>query len=434
MASETASGTPVADNPGGGVAAPWVSTTHPSAARPVPVRTTGKIGWLRVNLFNGFFNSALTILSALALYYIITGLVNWVVNEAYWEPIWVNRKLFTVGLYPWERIWQVVAVLWMVSVLMGLSAGAWGSFMRTLGVGLASIQFALAFLPLDPTARIALFVGSALVVGCYFVGRYAKIPTRLLVWAWILSLPAAIFLLRGAVTVPGLGTIWTFGGDQIPYSLIGGLVLTMLLAVVAITLSFPIGVMLALGRRSDLPVIKGACVAYIELIRGVPLVTLLFMAMIALPLLLPSGATAPENAVRAMVAITLFAAAYLAENVRGGLQAVPQGQYEAADAVGLSTVQKYRLIVLPQALRAVIPAIVGQFIGLFKDTSLVALVGLLELLGIARVVIQQSEWVQVQGGITREVYVFVAVVYFIFSYGMSYASRRLEVQLDTGQK
>jgi general L-amino acid transport system permease protein len=164
------------------------------------------------------------------------------------------------------------------------------------------------------------------------------------------------------------------------------------------------------------------------------LVTLLFMAMIALPLILPSGATAPENAVRAMVAITLFAAAYLAENVRGGLQAVPKGQYEAADAVGLSGIQKLRLIVLPQALRAVIPAIVGQFIGLFKDTSLVSLVGLLELLGIARVVIQQAEWVQVQGGITREVYVFVAVVYFLFSYGMSYASRRLEVQLDVGQR
>jgi len=166
----------------------------------------------------------------------------------------------------------------------------------------------------------------------------------------------------------------------------------------------------------------------------VPLVTLLFMAMIALPLVLPSGATAPENAVRAMVAITLFAAAYLAENVRGGLQAVPKGQYEAADAVGLSGVQKLRLIVLPQALRAVIPAIVGQFIGLFKDTSLVSLVGLLELLGIARVVIQQAEWVKVQGGVTSEVYVFVAFVYFLFSYGMSYASRRLEVQLDVGQR
>jgi general L-amino acid transport system permease protein len=413
---------------------PWVSTTHPSAARPAPIRTTGVIGWMRANLFSGFFNTLLTILTAVVLYLIVVGLARWVFFEAYWEPVWVNRKLFTVGLYPWERIWQVVGVLWVVSALMGISAGEWGSFMRTLGVGLASLLFALALLPLDPTARIALFVGAGLAVGGYLLGRFAQFKTSLLVWAWVLSLPLSVWLLRGGITLPFVGTIWTFGGDLIPYSVIGGLVLTMLLAVVGITLSFPIGVLLALGRRSKLPIVKGVCVGYIELIRGVPLVTLLFMAMIALPLILPSGATAPENAVRAMVAITLFAAAYLAENVRGGLQAVPKGQYEAADAVGLSGIQKLRLIVLPQALRAVIPAIVGQFIGLFKDTSLVSLVGLLELLGIARVVIQQAEWVQVQGGITREVYVFVAVVYFLFSYGMSYASRRLEVQLDVGQR
>lgn len=413
---------------------PWVSTSHPSPARPAPMRTTGVTGWLRANLFNGVLNTLLTILTAIALYYVVTGLVRWVFFEAYWEPVWVNRKLFTVGLYPWERIWQVVAVLWVVSALMGVSAGEWGRFMRTLGVGLAALLLALALLPLDPTARIALFVGAGLVVIGYLLGRFIHFRSSLLVWAWILSLPLVIVLLRGGVTLPFVGTIWTFGGDLIPYSAIGGLTLTMLLAVVGITMSFPIGVLLALGRRSKLPVIKGVCVAYIELIRGVPLVTLLFMAMIALPLVLPSGATAPENAVRAMVAITLFAAAYLAENVRGGLQAVPKGQYEAADAVGLSGVQKLRLIVLPQALRAVIPAIVGQFIGLFKDTSLVSLVGLLELLGIARVVIQQAEWVKVQGGVTSEVYVFVAFVYFLFSYGMSYASRRLEVQLDVGQR
>lgn len=430
MASAPPPGSPI----GKGDVQPWVSTTHPSAARPAPVLTTGAVGWLRANLFNGIVNSLLTILVAIALYFVVTGLVRWVFFEAYWEPVWVNRKLFAVGLYPWGRIWQVVAVLWIASALLGLSAGEWGRFMRTLGVGLAALQFALALLPLDPTARVALFVGAGLVVGGYLLGRFAQFPTQLLVWAWVISLPISTVLLRGGLTLPFLGTIWTFGGDLIPYSVIGGLTLTVLLAVVGITLSFPVGVLLALGRRSNLPIIKGVCVAYIELIRGVPLVSLLFMMMIALPLLLPSGATAPENATRAMVAITLFAAAYLAENVRGGLQAVPKGQYEAADAVGLGPVQKYRLIVLPQALRAVIPAIVGQFIGLFKDTSLVSLVGLLELLGIARVVIQQAEWVQVQGGITREVYVFVALAYFLFSYGMSYASRRLEVQLDVGQR
>jgi general L-amino acid transport system permease protein len=214
----------------------------------------------------------------------------------------------------------------------------------------------------------------------------------------------------------------------------GGLLLTILLAVVGIAASFPIGVLLALGRKSNLPIVRGLCVGYIELIRGVPLITLLFMAMIALPLLLPGGARAPENAVRAMVAIIAFESAYLAETVRGGLQAVPHGQYEAADAVGLGTVTKYRMIVLPQALRAVIPAIVGQFISLFKDTSLVALVGLVDLLGVAQVVIKQPEWIPIQGGISREVYVFVALVYFIFSYGMSNASRRLESQLGVGTR
>ncbi|MGL4650247.1 MAG: amino acid ABC transporter permease, partial [Caldilineaceae bacterium] len=164
------------------------------------------------------------------------------------------------------------------------------------------------------------------------------------------------------------------------------------------------------------------------------LITLLFMAMIALPLILPSGATAPENAVRAMVAIVAFESAYLAETVRGGLQAVPKGQYEAADAVGLRTIGKLRLIVLPQALRAVIPAIVGQFISLFKDTSLVALVGLVDLLGVGQVVIKQPEWISIQGGITREVYVFVALVFFLFSFGMSSASRRLENRLGVGNR
>jgi general L-amino acid transport system permease protein len=214
----------------------------------------------------------------------------------------------------------------------------------------------------------------------------------------------------------------------------GGLLLTILLAVVGITFSFPLGLALALGRRSSLPVVKYFCIAYIEMIRGVPLISILFMAMIVLPLFLPVGMPSPTNVTRAMVGITLFSAAYLAENVRGGLQSVPKGQYEAADALGLSTWAKYRMIILPQALRAVIPAIVGQFIGLFKDTSLVALVGLVDLLGIARSIIQQPDWVNTPGGITQEVYVAIAVIYFIFSYGMSWSSRQLETRLGVGKR
>jgi general L-amino acid transport system permease protein len=153
-----------------------------------------------------------------------------------------------------------------------------------------------------------------------------------------------------------------------------------------------------------------------------------------LPLFLPQNAETPSAVVRAVVVITLFSAAYLAENVRGGLQAIPHGQYEAADALGLNGLDKLRHIILPQALTKVIPAIVGQFIGLYKDTSLVILVGLLELMGVAKSVTQQPEWLKISGGVTKEVFLFVALVYFIFSFGMSYSSRRLEANLGAGRR
>ncbi len=246
-------------------------------------------------------------------------------------------------------------------------------------------------------------------------------------------MPATFILLKGGVELERIGITWSFAPFVNP-NLYGGLMLTMLLAVVGIALSFPLGVFLALGRRSKLPVVKYFCVGYIEVIRGVPLITLLFMAMAMLPLFLPNTWGAPSGMVRVMTAITLFSAAYLAENVRGGLQAIPKGQYEAADALGLSGFTKLRHIILPQALTLVIPAIVGQFIGLFMDTSLAALVGLLELVGVARAVIQQPEWLGVPGGVAKEVYVFVAFVFFIFNFGMSFASRRLETKLGVGKR
>jgi general L-amino acid transport system permease protein len=254
------------------------------------------------------------------------------------------------------------------------------------------------------------------------------VASRWLVAGWILSGPLT-FVLLGGVGLPLLGD-----SPAVDSNLWGGLMLTMLLAVVGIALSFPVGVLLALGRRSKLPVIRYFSIGYIELIRGVPLITLLFMGMTMLPLFLPSGWGNPSQLVRAMTAITFFSAAYLAENVRGGLQAIPKGQYEAADALGLSGLDSLRFIILPQALVKVIPAIVGQFIGLFKDTSLVSLVGLLELVAVAKAVIQQPEWLGVAGGVAREVYVFVGLVFFLFSYGMSFASRRLESKLGFGKR
>lgn len=428
---------PTSPSPLPGPAGPghfWVSPSHPTPPRPAPRLQTGVVGWLRANLFNGIWNTLLTLTAATLIVLLVPPIVRWFFLRAYWEPIWLNRKLFAVYIYPWAQIWQPATVLLIVAALLGASAGRWGGFMRALSFGLAGLLLGLGLLPLDPTARAVLLGAAGLVTGGYVLGRLVALPNQLLAFLWVLSLPVSIVLLRGGLTLPGIGVVFLFGNKLISYSAMGGLLLTVLLAVVGIALSFPIGVLLALGRRSQLPILRALCVAYIELIRGVPLISLLFMAMIALPLILPAGTTAPENAVRAMVAIIAFEAAYLAENVRGGLQAVPKGQYEAADAVGLSTVGKLRLIILPQALRAVIPAIVGQFISLFKDTSLVALVGLVDLLGVAQVVIKQPEWVPIAGGITREVYVFVALVYFTFSFGMSSASRRLESQLGVGKR
>ncbi len=201
----------------------------------------------------------------------------------------------------------------------------------------------------------------------------------------------------------------------------GGFLLTALLTIVAILASFPLGVLLALGRRSSLPVVKWTCIVYIELVRGVPLITVLFMAQLLVPLVNPSLAEV-DNVIRAMIGLTLFSAAYLAENVRGGLQSIPGGQEEAGKALGLSSWQVTLHITLPQALRAVIPALVGQAIALFKDTSLVSLVGLIDLLGESNTVIAQPEYI----GLRSETYVFIGVIYFVVSYLMAWISRRIE--------
>ena len=235
--------------------------------------------------------------------------------------------------------------------------------------------------------------------------------------AWGLSFPFILVLLRGFGENTVLTTNW------------GGLLLTLILAAVGIFFCFPLGVLLALGRRSALPAVKWVSTAYIELIRGVPLITILFMAQIMIPIFMGDSDIRIDKVLRAMLGITLFSAAYMAENVRGGLQAIPKGQYEAAHALGLKYPVMMRFIILPQALRSVIPAIVGQFISLFKDTSLVTVIGLLDLLGIAKTVIANPKWL----GLQAEVYLFAAVIYFVFSYSMSYVSQKIEASLGVGK-
>jgi general L-amino acid transport system permease protein len=410
----------------------WVNPNPPAPSQKPPRSEVGLWGWLRANLFSSVFNSILTLLTLLLATYIVIGLARWVFN-AYWAPVWANRKLFAIGPYPAEQLWQPAAVLLLTSLLFGLSAGRWGSILRSLAIGLGALLAVLAIIPLGTQAQIIMGLAFASVIGGYLLGLKVRFPSSWLVWAWILSLPLTFILLKGGIEMPAIGVVWNFA-PFVDSGLWGGLMLTMLLAVVGITLSFPLGVLLALGRRSSLPVVKAFCVGYIEFVRGVPLITLLFMGAAMLPLFLPDNWGNPSLLIRVMVAITLFSAAYLAENVRGGLQAIPKGQYEAADALGLSGFHKLRFIILPQALAKVIPAIVGQFIGLFKDTSLASLVGLLELVGVAKAVIQQPEWLGTPGGVAREVYLFVALIFFIFSFGMSTASRRLETRLDVGKR
>ena len=242
-----------------------------------------------------------------------------------------------------------------------------------------------------------------------------KIPVLL---AWILVVPISISLFNGfGIIEPVSSNLW------------GGFLLTLLLASVSIICSFPIGLLLALGRRSKLPVVKWFCIIYIEFIRGIPLITVLFISQLMLPLLVGNSIEL-SNVLRAMAGFTLFSAAYLAENIRGGLQSLPRGQFEAAQALGLSSTKMMGLVILPQALRAVIPACVGQFISIFKDTSLVAVVSLTDLLGMGQKVVANPQFL----GKQMEVFLFVGFIYFIFCYLMSHVSRRLEVTLGIGKR
>lgn len=431
----------------------------------------GPAQWLKDKLFTGFFSSLVTLALVILIVFAIRGILAWTVfgalfvNDpevkatledvtpgAIWGIVGANLKLFAVGQYPGAVIWRVWASLGLVLALSALSSLAWG------------------------------------------FGSPLKALRRILFWLWILSLPI-IYLFLSGIPETTSGP-W----QEAPTNRWGGFLLTVIIAVIGIVASFPIGLLLALGRRSQVrgvpwlwlwgavgllgywaagnfpdktvtwniplifreppvwtvelsPVMNAAvqaiiivglclivsrylqgnliktfCIAYIEIIRGVPLITVLFMAQVMLPIFLPKGVEI-DNLLRVIVGVILFSAAYLAENVRGGLQAIPRGQYEAAAAIGLSTAQSMRLIILPQALRAVIPALVGQFISLFKDTSLIAIVGLFELLGIAQIVVAQPEWF----GLQRETFAFVALVYWVCAFSMSSASRSLERKLGVGK-
>ncbi len=376
-----------------------------------PVSTKGPARWLKNNLFNTWYNALLTCLALVLLFFAFKGFLIWAFTEAKWGVIPANFRLFMVGSYPQEQMWRVWSAIYILSVLIGLSAGLWGGLVLRFAVVLSGVWFISALLPFELLTRGWCLVAIAIVGVSFFLGRGRTGLRPWILGGWILSFPVIMVVLRG------------FGENGVLTSNWGGLLLTLILAVVGIVVSFPLGVFLALCRQSDLPAIRWVSTAYIETVRGVPLITILFMGNILIPIFIPDLDI--NQVLRMGLAITFFSAAYMAENVRGGLQGIPRGQHEAAQAIGLNYVQTMLFIVLPQALRSVIPAIVGQFIALFKDTSLVAIIGLIDLLGVAKSVIANPDWL----GLQAEVYLFAAVIYFVFCYAMSYASQDVETDL-----
>ncbi|MDC1059985.1 amino acid ABC transporter permease [Alphaproteobacteria bacterium] len=365
-------------------------------SRKPPVATTGILGWLRMNLFSNWVNSLVSLFVLYILIQFIPWILNWTIfaadfkynfngeeiidrtmcsrvldpenGGACWAIIYVRFYQFMYGFYPRDEVWRV---------------------------NLSYTMLAIAVVPL----------------------LFDKFPFRKYFLKFTYVFPViAFFLLNG-----GLGL------ESVSTNKWGGLLVTLVLGCTGIALAFPLGIILALGRRSNLPVISMMCTLFIEFIRGVPLITLLFFGMVMLPLFLPEGVNM-DGLARVLVAVTLFQSAYMAEVIRGGLQAIPQGQYEAARSIGLSYWQMNMKVVLPQAIRISIPSIVNTSIGLFKDTTLVIIVGLLDLLGIGRGALADTTWL----GLAYEVYFFVSLVFFIFTFAMSRYSLYLEKKLKTG--
>jgi general L-amino acid transport system permease protein len=384
-----------------------------------PKTSIGIIGWLKQNLFSSWVNTLLTIISIGLAYYIVSGSTQWVLLKANWAVISDNFKLFIVGQYPVEELWRVWFSVTFLNLLLGLSWGMWKGTTARIAMFQIALFLIIGLLPIiSMGSRVWLFSNIALLILGYFVGNKTKKVKIVTIIGWALLFPLTIFLLNGFGVLNTVGTnVW------------GGFLLTLLIAIVAIVFSFPLGVLLALGRRSNLPVVKWFSIIYIEFIRGVPLITILFVAQFMIPLFLGQQIEL-NNVLRAMIGFTMFSAAYLAENVRGGLQSLPRGQFEAAQALGLSNAKMTFFVILPQALRAVIPAMVGQFIGIFKDTSLVMIVGLIDLVGMGKKILANPDYL----GTQMEVFLFIAMTFFIFCYMMSYVSRRIENNLGVGQR
>jgi general L-amino acid transport system permease protein len=403
-----------------------------------PRRPSDPRTWVRENLFNSRFNSALTVVFGALLAWAAYRALRFVFVTAEWDIVRRNLTLLMVGRFPRDELWRPVASLFAVAATIGLAAGAAATVAAEEAVraGRPPVR--------DTWQGRARRYWPLLLLGVVLVG-FAETITPVLVLLGVLStgavtfvvgrrMPAEVRRFSWLLVAAGLFvSFWlTIGFGGVGWDRWGGLQLTLFVTVAGIALAFPLGLLLALGRRSTLPVVRAVSVTYIEVFRGVPLLALLLMGQLIIGFFLPSGITPPGIVVRAIIVIVIFEAAYIAEIVRGGLQSVPKGQVEAAQALGLSPWRITRTIVLPQALRAVIPAMVGQFISLYQDTSLLAAIGLMELLDAGRTTTSQPEFVG--QGLQAVVLPFVGFIYWAVSYSMSRESQRLERRLGVGER
>jgi general L-amino acid transport system permease protein len=435
------------------VATPAGSVAHdPGLTLPPPAATTGVVGWVRQNLFSSPLNTLLTLLSLYILYIALPPAIRWAFIDADWVGttreachregacwvfirVWFERLMY--GLYPDAEVWRInagYALAVVAGALLFVPRFRWKPWVAVfLLVVYPVIAFVLFVGGTFTVSLVSLAVGLALVGGT--VARFAP-ALRERRWSarWRRAYPVFV----------GAALAWLLLGPRLPGGaplavsiqpwplvetrLWGGLFITLVIAAVGIVGSLPLGILLALGRRSHLPVVRAICVAFIEVWRGVPLITVLFMASNMFPLFMPEGVNL-DKLLRALLGVAIFASAYMAEVVRGGLQAISTGQYEAAEALGLGYWRMTGLVVLPQALKIVIPGIVNNFIGLFKDTTLVLVIGLFDFLGMAQAASSDAHWI----GFSMEGYVFTGFGFWIFCFGMSRYSQRLERRLHTGR-
>jgi general L-amino acid transport system permease protein len=400
------------------------SITPPATGRP-PIAQPGPIGWMIKHLFNSWFNSILTVVLVLGLGWGAYSLTSWIFATAQWGVVENNLGRLMTGLYPQAQYWRIWIILGLIVTMGGLTWGLLGRnlpslFNNTVLITAGVLAAGVILFPLTRPHSPILFGLVLLAVAIAFVGQ--QLGKKLPVLAnWIAAGWLVIYLISLWLVGGGLGLLAPVRTENW-----GGLVLTLIMAVTGIALCFPFGLALALGRRSDLPIVRLLSITYIELVRGVPLITILVMGQVMIPLFLPEGVR-PDRILRAIIALTIFSSAYLAENVRAGLQAVPRGQTEASVSLGLNKPLTLILIVLPQALKTAIPAIVGQFISLFQDTTLLAPLGLLELLGMANSALANPSYL----GRHAEAYAFIGVLYWFFCYAMALGSRKIEQQLNT---